>query len=229
MLDTFDEAMVARVVSDVPGSRGRLRFAHVLIRDTLYEGLTTARRVRLHRLAVEALEALYGEEPGPYLAELAYHAVAGSDFDKGLRYARRAGDRALGLLAYEEAARLYSMALDALELSAPDDEKTRCELLLLLGEAEIRAGNGPAREGGVPRGCGDRAPSRPSAARSPAPHSDTADESSSYGPGVTISSCHYSKRASRRCPLTRSSSGSGFSPACPERFATSPRATGATD
>ena len=30
------EAMAARVVADVPGSRGRLRFAHVLIRDTLY-------------------------------------------------------------------------------------------------------------------------------------------------------------------------------------------------
>ena len=37
-----------RVVSDVPGAPGRLRFAHVLIRDTLYEGLTSARRVRLH-------------------------------------------------------------------------------------------------------------------------------------------------------------------------------------
>ena len=57
-------------------------------------------------------------------------------------YARRAGDRALALLAYEEAARLYEMALDALELAEPD-ERMRCELLLLLGEAEIRAGNSP--------------------------------------------------------------------------------------
>jgi DNA-binding SARP family transcriptional activator len=143
LLDTLDEAMVARVVSDVPGGLGRLRFAHVLIRDTLYEGLTTARRVRLHRLAVEALEALYGDEPGAYLAELAHHAIAGSDFDKGFRYAQRAGDRALALLAYEEAARLSAMALDALELSTPGDEKARCELLLLFGEAEIRAGNSP--------------------------------------------------------------------------------------
>ena len=144
LLDVLDEAMAARVVSDVPGGPGRLRFAHVLIRDTLYEGLTTARRVRLHRLAVEALEALYGEEPGPYLAELAYHAVAGSEFDKGLSYAQRAGDRAVTLLAYEEAARLYETALDALDLAGPADESARCELLLSLGEAEIRAGNSPA-------------------------------------------------------------------------------------
>ena len=77
LLDTLEEAMEARVVSDVPGSRDRLRFAHVLIRDTLYEGLTSARRVRLHRRAAEALESLYGDEPGQHLAELAYHAIAG--------------------------------------------------------------------------------------------------------------------------------------------------------
>src|SRR5262249_48528493 len=43
VLDALDEAMAARVVSDVPGARGRLRFSHVLVRDTLYEGLTIAR------------------------------------------------------------------------------------------------------------------------------------------------------------------------------------------
>jgi DNA-binding SARP family transcriptional activator len=141
LLDTLDEAMAVRVVSDVPGGPGRLRFAHVLIRDTLYEGLTAARRVRLHRRAVEALEPLYGDEPGQHLAELAQHSISGKDFEKALHYARRAGDRALALLAYEEAARLYQMALDALELLDPDDETARCELLLSLGEAEIRAGN----------------------------------------------------------------------------------------
>jgi DNA-binding SARP family transcriptional activator len=144
LLDTLDEAMSARVVSDVPGSADRLRFAHVLMRDTLYEGLTSARRVRLHRLAVEALEDLYVGDPGPYLAELAHHSIAGSDFEKGTDYARRSGDRALALLAYEEAARLYETALEALELAHPDDDGARCELLLVLGDAEARAGNSPS-------------------------------------------------------------------------------------
>jgi DNA-binding SARP family transcriptional activator/tetratricopeptide (TPR) repeat protein len=142
-LDILDEALTARVVSDVHDTAGRLRFAHVLIRDTLYEGSSSARRVRLHKLAVEALEDLYGNDPGPHLAELAYHSVAGRDPDKGLRYARRAGDRALALLAYEEAARLYRIALDALELAHPPDEHARCELLLTLGEADVRAGDTP--------------------------------------------------------------------------------------
>jgi DNA-binding SARP family transcriptional activator/tetratricopeptide (TPR) repeat protein len=144
LLETLDEAMIARVVSDVPGNRGRLRFAHVLIRDSLYEGLTTARRVRLHRQAAEALETVYGDEPGPHLAELAYHTIAGSDFDNGLVYARRAGDRAIALLAYEEAARLYQTALDALAATGHHERRTDCELLLSLGEAESRAGNSSA-------------------------------------------------------------------------------------
>jgi len=139
-LETLDEAMAARVVADLPGTAGGLRFAHVLIRDALYEGLTTARRVRLHRLVVEVLEPGADSDP----AELAHHAIAGSDFEKGFRYARAAGDRAIELLAYEEAARLYALALDALELARPGDESLRCALLLSLGEAEIRAGDTPA-------------------------------------------------------------------------------------
>jgi DNA-binding SARP family transcriptional activator len=140
LLDILDGALTARVVAELPDGTGRLRFAHVLIRDTLYDDLTPTRRVRLHRLAVEALEALHGDEPGPHLAQLAYHSLAGRDRDKGVRYAWRAGDRALALVAYEEAARLYRMALEALELARPLDEQARCELLLAIGAAEVRAG-----------------------------------------------------------------------------------------
>jgi AAA ATPase domain len=140
LLDILDEALGARVVSDLRDGAGSLRFAHVLIRDTLYEGLTSARRLRLHGVVVEALEGLYGDEPGPHLAELAYHSVAARDLDKGLHYAWRAGDRALTLLAYEEAARLYGTALEALERAHPRDAQARCELLLAVGEAEVRAG-----------------------------------------------------------------------------------------
>jgi hypothetical protein len=141
LLETLDEPMAARVVMDVPAATGRLRFAHVLIRDTLYKELTTARRLLLHRRAAATLEELYGDEPGRHLAELAHHAVAGTDFAKGLDYARRAGDHALALLAYEEAGRLYQTALEALKLTGASDEGARCELLLSLGEAEAWAGN----------------------------------------------------------------------------------------
>jgi DNA-binding SARP family transcriptional activator len=146
LLETLDEAMSAGVVANVPGTHDQVRFGHVLMRDTLYEGLTTARRVRLHRAAVDGLAELYGPDPGAHLTELAHHAIAGSDFERALDFARRAGDRALASLAYEEAARLYQVALDAADLcDAPG--RIRGDLTLAQGEAQVLAGDGPtARE-----------------------------------------------------------------------------------
>ncbi len=143
LLEVLDEAIEARVISEVPGALGRLRFAHALIRDTLYSDLPATQRVRLHRRVAAVLAELYAADLEPHLTELAHHYVAAIpavDAAVAVDYARRAGDRALSLLAYEEAARLYETALGA----GPTDEGARCELLLSLGEAEIRAGNNSA-------------------------------------------------------------------------------------
>lgn len=56
---------------ETPAAGGRVHFEHVLIRDTLYDGLTSARRLRLHELVIAALEELDDQRPGDYLAELA--------------------------------------------------------------------------------------------------------------------------------------------------------------
>jgi DNA-binding SARP family transcriptional activator len=146
VLDMLDEAETARVVMDLLVGRDGLRFSHALIRDSLYGDLAASERLTLHRRTVEALEELYGTRREPHLAELAYHsleAAPGGDVDKAIDYARAAGDQAAALLAYEEAARLYRMGLDALELKAPTDEEMRCELLLALGGAEARGGDVP--------------------------------------------------------------------------------------
>jgi DNA-binding SARP family transcriptional activator/tetratricopeptide (TPR) repeat protein len=143
LLELLDEAIGARVVSEVPGATGRLRFAHALIRDTAYEALTRIRRARLHRLAGEALEDLHGDDPDPYLAELAHHFFEGAsdgDSAKAVAYARRAGDRAVVLVAYEEAVRLHEMALSLTETGSV----ARCEVLLALGDAQARAGDTPS-------------------------------------------------------------------------------------
>jgi DNA-binding SARP family transcriptional activator len=150
VLDLLDEAISARIVGEVPGGHGRLRFAHVLIRDALYDELTATRRMRLHRSAGEGLEELYANDLDPHLAELAYHfyeAVPAADAAKAVRYAQRAGDRAVTLLGYEEAARLYALALETTESHAVGTEPDRCELLLRLGDVQARAGDiGSAKE-----------------------------------------------------------------------------------
>jgi DNA-binding SARP family transcriptional activator len=147
ILELLDEAIEARVVSEVPGAIGRMRFAHALIRDAAYHHLTRSRRIQLHRQAGEALEALYSSDLDPPLAELAHHfyeAAAGGDRQKAVDHARRAGARAVALLAYEEAVRLYDMAIEALGPDAAATTRLRCELLLSLADAQGRAGAGPA-------------------------------------------------------------------------------------
>jgi tetratricopeptide (TPR) repeat protein len=145
LLDALEEALAAGVVLEVPGAPDRLRFAHALIRDTLYRELAGPRRLRLHREVGEALEALYADDR-EHLTELAHHFLAAGDAGaaKAVEYARAAGDRAVRLLAHEEAIRLYSVALDALGPDGAATGEVRCELLLALGDAQARAGEGPA-------------------------------------------------------------------------------------
>jgi class 3 adenylate cyclase len=143
LLEVLEEAVGARVVAEVPRVVGRYSFTHALIWETLYEELSTARRVRLHRQIGEVLEELHGANLDPHLAALAYHffeAAPGGDVDKAIDYARRAGDRAAALLAHEDAVQQYGLALQAQELRDKPDDRLRCELLLALGEAQRKAG-----------------------------------------------------------------------------------------
>ena len=149
----------ARVLGEVAGSPGRLSFAHALIRDTLYDELPPSRRRRLHLRAGEALVELYGPDPDPHLAELAhhfFHAGPTASTDDVVRYARRAADRSMSLLAYEEAVRLYRMALSTVERSPSSDPVVRCDLLLSLGGAWARAGELAEARESVPADRGAR-------------------------------------------------------------------------
>ena len=139
-----------------------MRFSHVLMRDSIYEAIPATRRLRLHREIAEALEGLYARSLEPHLAELAHHYLAAGNPEAGkaIHYAALAGDRAAAQLAFEEAARHYTNALELLEGVAPDDER-RCELLLALGEALSRAGEGSRAKETLLRRRGPRRELRP--------------------------------------------------------------------
>ncbi len=146
LLAALDEAAAARVVTDVPGSPGRTRFTHQLIRDTLYDSLPQMRRLELHRSAGEAIEALAGTDVSPYLSELAhhfFHALPRAEPEVAVDYMRRAARQATALLAHEEAARLYASALQALELRSGTEPELQRSLLLELGESLDRSGDMP--------------------------------------------------------------------------------------
>ena len=145
-LAALEDASDAGLVTDAPGEPGRYSFSHALIRETLYEGMSSTRRSRLHRRVGSVLEELDPAHPEAQISALALHftrAAEGEDAERAIRYALEAGAQATAMLANEEAAEHYARALHVLERSDPEDMPRRIDLLLRLGEARVRSGERP--------------------------------------------------------------------------------------
>lgn len=144
VLDAIERAAAPRIVEPVPGAPGTRRFSHAVIRDVVYDELSPAQLRNLHTRAARALESLHGEDAGAQSAELAHHyrraAAAGGEAAIAVEWSRRAAERAAEILAFEEAGRLYELALQA---HGAGDRALRCELLLALGDMRSRAGDVP--------------------------------------------------------------------------------------
>jgi tetratricopeptide (TPR) repeat protein len=138
------EAVELGVVVERPAAIGAYGFSHGLIRETLYDDIGPQRRGRLHRDVGLALEELYAADPEPHVSELAHHffvAATAGELTKAIDYAMRAGERAMALVAYEEASEHFERALQAFGLQDHADVPRRCDLLLALATAQSRAGN----------------------------------------------------------------------------------------
>jgi tetratricopeptide (TPR) repeat protein len=139
VVQALDEAVPAGLLTaGSPGLGRRYRFTHGLIREVLYAELASPVRSELHRHAAEAIEELYGADLEPRLGEVAHHFwMAGDEVEpsRTLEYVRRAGDQALAMLAYAEAAAHYTRALEL----RPDADQ-QVELFLRAGDALLRAG-----------------------------------------------------------------------------------------
>ena len=148
LLTALEEATLARLLVEVPGAR--YRFAHALVRATLYDELTGARRVALHRRVAEAIESLHGGALDNYLPALAHHwaraSAPSADTARAVDYATRAGDRALAQLAHDEAAAYYRQALELLDVTESPAQREQIRLLIALGEAQRRAGDPAHRD-----------------------------------------------------------------------------------
>jgi tetratricopeptide (TPR) repeat protein len=140
MIAALEEAVAAGLLREV--EIDRFAFAHVLIREALYQRQSASRRARTHYKIAEALQVDAAAPP----AEIAHHLFASGHLDragKAIAYATLAGERAEAALAYEQAAGHYRRALAALAEDA--DPRLRCDLLLALGGAEQRSGDPEAR------------------------------------------------------------------------------------
>ncbi|MGF6720879.1 DNA-binding CsgD family transcriptional regulator/tetratricopeptide (TPR) repeat protein [Paraburkholderia sp. GAS41] len=139
---TIEEALRSRIV-EPEGRPGWFQFSHAVIRETLYDEIAIPARSGLHLDVAQAIEGLYADEVDQHLPALAHHytcALPGADATRAADIARRAAERATGLLAHEEAARYYRLALQAAGMTGASDPALKCRLLNALGDSLTFAG-----------------------------------------------------------------------------------------
>jgi len=109
VLQAVETALEARLLAE-DGPDG-YRFTHDLIRETVENGLSAARRRRLHRRIGQALE----HQPGASAESLAYHFSHSGEDATAAGYLKLAGDQAQQRIAYATAAEFYAAAAERLQ------------------------------------------------------------------------------------------------------------------
>ncbi|MEV8545609.1 BTAD domain-containing putative transcriptional regulator [Streptomyces sp. NPDC051572] len=145
VLDAVEAAVVAGLLTEP--APGLVRFAHALVRDTVYTDFVGVRRARLHARLAEVLRRRRPDD----LAALAHHfarAASPQTASLAVEYSLGAADLAERRYAHDTAVELLAQAIDSFALipGTVDDgtENGRAgSLVALLGRrlrAEIRAG-----------------------------------------------------------------------------------------
>ena len=137
-LDALESGVVAGLLDDTDPSR--LRFTHVLVRDTLYSDLTSMRRRRWHAQIAEALEQ---RSPRDFSALALHYGQLHGDVHsrKALDFAVAAAAEADDRFAHGSAALLYSDALAAWDRLDDGSVDEQVELLARKISAQVAAGS----------------------------------------------------------------------------------------
>jgi DNA-binding SARP family transcriptional activator len=142
LVAALDASVDAGVLRE-SGRVGRYAFCHALLQATLYDSMSALRRARLHGRVGEAVSELRAGDLDPHLPAIAHHfaqAAPAGQAQRAIDFALAAARRADRLLAWEEAAEHYRIALRTREEGGVRHDAVRAELMLALGESEDRAG-----------------------------------------------------------------------------------------
>jgi AAA ATPase domain len=125
-----------------PAGPGADRFRHDLVRDAIYDAIPEVLREQRHAQAGAVLAELAGRGRDVDDAEAAYHLVRAGPAAAGqaTTYARRAGDRAMAALAFEDAARWYEHVAAAMAAGRAGNAE-QAAAALSLAAARLAAGD----------------------------------------------------------------------------------------
>jgi DNA-binding NarL/FixJ family response regulator len=136
VITTIRRARAQQLIIEQGAEPVQYAFRHALIREVLYRELLTDEARRLHERVAMELERL--DETELRVDALAYHWWGARHAEKAAMYNELAGDRAVGVGAFADAATLYERALGDVGHEA---RSSRAAISTKLGEALFSAGD----------------------------------------------------------------------------------------
>ena len=134
LIDSLEEAEEAGLISSrLEYPEARFRFTHELIRRAVLDGISIARRQRLHLNIAQAMELLYVNSLEEHAEDLAHHfwsAGTAGESAKAAQYLRMAGEKALRSSANVQAIAHFRKALHLIPTLPETPERLRQELSL---------------------------------------------------------------------------------------------------
>ena len=168
VLEAIDNAHLGRLLGDIADDQDRAVFAHSRIQSVIYERLSAARKLRIHRQICTVLENRRDWPDGEPLSmntlfKLTEHAVRAAplgDVNKAVLYSKEAGDISYTLSAFEDAIQHYELALQLMTGCTPQTsglypwggsqllnrERLECETLLAMGKSLQNIGKQRSRD-----------------------------------------------------------------------------------
>jgi class 3 adenylate cyclase len=122
------EAASCGLLGEAALGAGEHVFRHALVRETVYKGLTRARRSQLHRSAFDAMRTRTPETLIDSAPMLAMHAYLGGDWSQAAEFSRRAMSRSTTLSANRDALRVFERGLDAASKVVSESDRLAQEL-----------------------------------------------------------------------------------------------------
>ncbi len=137
-LDALDVALAAHIVEE---QGHHYRFHHALIRESLYDSLSAARRVFMHRATCKAFE----DRGGPFLESepevLAHHHHAAGNLEEALPYTLAAISRAQARLGFGEAVTQSQRAIELMTTLGKVGTAEHFDVLRNMGAMRVALGD----------------------------------------------------------------------------------------
>jgi DNA-binding CsgD family transcriptional regulator len=142
VLTGLEPAIQAGIVQSNAEVTGGYQFTHALIRETIYEELSTSDRLRMHGRAGDALVSVHSAQLEPALTRIAhhYHEAALGSPDKAVEFALRAADSAVRMHAWEDALLHYDRTIEVLVSGGLVHDERLARVYILKGLAQIHLG-----------------------------------------------------------------------------------------